>query len=447
MYIDYIQLRHTLHFSQIQLHFNAQKTPVTLILGEQSTGKSALIRNIFHALSWFPARYKDARSPGIVMPDHDIMHKRLQSKIEIQVSISDELLNLDHSAQVNPSARWQLYKTLNSQGIGISKVELDELSECVELYHKAQRMDAKFALPLIAYYPSDRFVSDIQLISKNNPANLHPHAAYDVVPLPFLTFSRFFEWFRDISDIEHAQTTYMLQQLLKQHHANEEFFFSQKLAQSYSEMTAPALRALNHAISTVFPDVTHLQLSYQPKLQIIAHYQGQDIAFQQLSNSLRNGIALIGDIVRRLCLLNPASLTPCSEGQGILLIDNIDHQFDEATNSVILQRLHQAFPQLQIIATGCQESLLNQNIKMQCLRLNQKKIQNIELNSASFDNWYAQRFEDLEQPQALAFAPLQDRVSQFFEEISQNLNAEEQQQLIDRLAGEQKQPFIQEIPE
>ena len=447
MYIDYIQLRHTLHFPQIQLNFDFKKTPVTLILGEQSTGKSALIRNIFHALSWFAARAKDSRSPGIVMPDHDIMHKRLQSKIEIQVSISEELLGLEHSTSVNPSARWQLYKTLNSQGIGVSKVELDELSECIELYHKAQRIDAKFALPLIAYYPADRFVSDIQLISKNNPANLNPHAAYDVVPLPFVTFSRFFEWFRDVSDIEHAQTTYMLQQLLKQHHANEEFFFSQKLAQSYSEMTAPALRALNHAVSIVFPEVTHLQLSYQPKLQIVAHYQGQDVAFQQLSNSLRNGIALVGDIVRRLCLLNPASLTPCSEGQGILLIDNIDHQLDETSNSVILQRLNQAFPQLQIIATGCQESLLHQDIPMQCVRLNQKKIQNIELHATSFDDWYEQVSEDVEQPQALVFEPLQDRVTQFFDDITQNLNAEELQLLIDRLAGQQKQPFGQEIPE
>ncbi len=34
------------------------KTPITLILGEQATGKSMLLKHIYNALTWFPARLK-----------------------------------------------------------------------------------------------------------------------------------------------------------------------------------------------------------------------------------------------------------------------------------------------------------------------------------------------------------------------------------------------------
>ena len=78
----------------------------------------------------------------------------------------------------------------------------------------------------------------------------------------------------------------------------------------------------------------------------MVRYQDHTFSFQQLSSSIRNWIALVGDVVRRLCLLNPHSLFPCQEGTGILLIDEIDHQLDQDMAAVILPRLHQAFPNL-----------------------------------------------------------------------------------------------------
>lgn len=38
---------------------------------------------------------------------------------------------------------------------------------------------------------------------------------------------------------------------------------------------------------------------------------------------------MLGDIVRRMCLLNPLSLYPCIEGDGILMIDELDAQLDD----------------------------------------------------------------------------------------------------------------------
>jgi hypothetical protein len=110
-------------------------------------------------------------------------------------------------------------------------------------------------------------------------------------------------------------------------------------------------------------------------------YEGQTLPFQQLSNTTKTWIALVGDIARRLCLLNPLSLNPCLEGDGVLLIDQIDAQLDSTHCSEILNRLHQAFPRLQIIATGSREELLEHASTYQCLKLEHGKVSHLDLNT------------------------------------------------------------------
>lgn len=95
--------------------------------------------------------------------------------------------------------------------------------------------------------------------------------------------------------------------------------------------------------------------------------------FQQLSSTLKTWVALVGDIVRRLCLLNPLSLYPCLEGEGILLIDNIDAHLDLQSSHYILEGLKQAFPRLQIIATASQSELLETN-PLYALRLDNRQL-------------------------------------------------------------------------
>ncbi|MEN8990856.1 AAA family ATPase [Avibacterium paragallinarum] len=402
MKIQSIQLKHTLHFTDITLNFNYHDLPITLILGDQSSGKTSLLRFSYQALTWFAARYKDLRTAGVVMLDQDIMLNRLQSKLDIQVSFPEDIgsfqLSSDQQDQDPQCCSWQLYKTLNSQGVGLSKAETQQLESMVALYQKALKADPLQGLPLIAYYPAERFVNDVNILNKNNPAIFQPSHAYEISAIPFTTFIRFFEWFREISDIENAQSAELIQNLLHPKtqadipNASDTPLFGHKLAQAQADLHAPSLRSLKQALETVLPDVSNIYLQYHPKLQLMVCYQGKDMLFQQLSNSVRNLVALIGDIVRRLCLLNPHSLYPCQEGDGILLIDAIDHQLDQNMTQVILTRLNQAFPRLQIIASGNRPELLEQASRFQCLQLQNKKLSEIqpEKLQETYDQIYQQ---------------------------------------------------------
>ncbi len=294
-------------------------------------------------------------------------------------------------------------------------------------------------LPLIAYYPSERFVHEINLMNKNNPAIFQVGNAYEITTIPYTTFARFFEWFREISDIENAQTTDLVNRLIASQQSNDPHQdLSSALINAYNQMHAPNLTALKDALAIIFPDLSNIYLQYLPKLQLMVTYQGKIMMFQQLSNSLKNWIALIGDIVRRMCLLNPSSLYPCLEGDGILLIDEIDQQLDQDECSNILARLNRAFPQLQIIATGNRIELLEQAADYQCLQLQNQQLhpimppqfnvkfdeiyQNLNLDSETLLSEESENIEHLSEPLNTA--------QSMYELIHENLDAEQLKDLL-----------------
>ncbi|MGE8562492.1 MAG: AAA family ATPase [Acinetobacter bohemicus] len=455
MKIDAIQLKHTLHFTDLKLKFNDQ--PITLIMGDQGTGKTTILKFTYQALTWFAARYKDLRAAGLVMLDQDIMLTRLQSKIDIRVQIPNDIGRLTESSEAQNQALcycdWQLYKTLNSHGIGSSKAETQQLENVVELYQNAIKHDQLQGLPLIAYYPAERFVNEMNILSKNNPLIFQSAHAYEISAIPFTTFSRFFEWLREVSDIENAQIAQLFQQLLcnPSLQKNKEPDFLQHLLHAQKQMHSPHLDALKQALTTVIPALEDLFIQYQPKLQLMVRYQGKSMLYQQLSNSVKNWIALVGDIVRRLCLLNPNSLYPCLEGDGILLIDAIDHQLDQNTAQVILPRLHQAFPRLQIIATGNRSELLEHAAEYQCLKIENKQIFDIQLQPLQdkFDRIYENlAFNDEVMETDRLLEPVLDNVTpqSLWQHIQQHLSLEQQNELLGLMNAQDDTSSQQSLP-
>jgi predicted ATP-binding protein involved in virulence len=455
MKIDAIQLKHTLHFTDLKLKFNDQ--PITLIMGDQGTGKTTILKFTYQALTWFAARYKDLRAAGVVMLDQDIMLTRLQSKIDIRVHIPNDIGRLTESSEVPDQALcycdWQLYKTLNSHGIGSSKAETQQLENVVELYQNAIKHDQLQGLPLIAYYPAERFVNEMNILSKNNPLIFQSAHAYEISAIPFTTFSRFFEWLREVSDIENAQIAQLFQQLLcnPSLQKNKEPDFLQHLLHAQKQMHSPHLDALKQALTTVIPALEDLFIQYQPKLQLMVRYQGKSMLYQQLSNSVKNWIALVGDIVRRLCLLNPNSLYPCLEGDGILLIDAIDHQLDQNTAQVILPRLHQAFPRLQIIATGNRSELLEHAAEYQCLKIENKQIFDMQLQPLQdkFDRIYENlAFNDEVMETDRLLEPVLDNVTpqSLWQHIQQHLSLEQQNELLGLMNAQDDTSSQQSLP-
>ena len=224
----------------------------------------------------------------------------------------------------------------------------------------------------------------------------------------------------------------MLQHILDKFNAQSLQHLEQEIFQTHAQLNSPNLQALKSSLNTVFPDITDIYLQYQPKLQLMLNYQGQNLSYQQLSNSMKTWIALVGDIVRRLCLLNPLSLYPCLEGEGIVLIDQIDTQLDQTLCREILPRLHLAFPRLQLIVTGNREELLEHAFDYQCLRLSNKQISPLVLENTHdlYDHVYQNLFNHSSEPDLNDLSPTlanEPDVDQLLELLAHLTDAQKQE--------------------
>lgn len=449
MRVEQIELKNCLCFAKLTLSLPRDQN-ITVIMGQQGSGKTALLKQIYHALTWFCTRYKDARSAGVVMPDADIRLGQRQSKISLNMRINADIASLPESAHVEKQDKdcqlvtWHLYKTLNQNGVGISQADTAELEQFILRLQKAQQQDPLLATPLVAFYPVDRFISEINLLSKNNPAVLQAHAAYDLVALPYTNFARFFEWLREVTDAENAQQALFIQGIKPQPSAStdtppqDHLDWSARFEQARKQLQQRCLHQLNGLIHQMLPEVELLFIQYTPKLDLMVRRCGVDYSFAQLPNSLKVAIALIGDIFRRACLLLPHSAVPQQDIEGMVIIDQIDLQLDAAHCSDFLLRLGQCFPGLQFVVSGQRQELLEHGEHWQCLALNDYQLH--PLNLAQSQNQWQQLYHDLAREDTAQTADLDsiadiaqpllaaDAVGGLWQQIQQ-LSAQQQQAL------------------
>ncbi|TXJ06204.1 MAG: ATP-binding protein [Acinetobacter sp.] len=447
MRLHSLELRQIQLFKTIKIDFaSAQATqPITVFLGEQQSGKTALLKHLFHGLSWFTARLKDIRSAGIVISDADMRINAGQATMSITISHPAELGTVSNdqhaAADAEQQCTWKIrkIKTTNSH-IGVNRVETADLDLLVPRYQKQLEQDPQFALPCIAYYPTQRFVNEANLQAKNTSALSPVHQAYDLSPVHFTTFTKFFDWLREIYDLENAQSAQLLREYFNpqtRFHTQEQLddVFSQ-LEQAHRLSAQRCMNSLRTAIQHVLPDIQDIWIEFQPQLQLMVNYQGQAMPFMQLSLSYRTWLALVGDVVRRVCLLNPQSLYPCLETDGIVLIDDIDTQLDSKHRPYILPHLHKAFPLLQFIVSSSQHDILDELDDVECYQLSEQHLIKPQLTAhqQQLDILYQQLFSthspetsphESTSVASISTSPLDDILT-----LTEQLNEQERQLLL-----------------
>jgi predicted ATP-binding protein involved in virulence len=93
---------------------------------------------------------------------------------------------------------------------------------------------------------------------------------------------------------------------------------------------------------------------------------GADVRFEQMSAGQKALTALFGDIARRLILLNPKLDNPL-EGQGIVLIDEIELHLHPKWQQGVLLNLQKSFPNIQFIVTTHSPQVLS-TVDKSCIR-------------------------------------------------------------------------------
>jgi len=293
---------------------------LNVFVGLNGAGKSSILDATAILLSWMVNRVKHAGASGRPITEPDIRNG--ESWANIHVTCSDNGRSWD----------WNLIKVRKGyRKPKYTATTLTLLTEAAqEIQMKISENNGRINLPLFAYYPVNRAVLDIPLrIRERHSFDLF--SAYDESLTSGANFRTFFEWFREREDLENENRRY-INALLKP----EGFQFPD-----------PHLEAVRNALGQFLPEFTNLAVRRNP-LRMEVEKNDQRLTVNQLSDGEKCLMAMIGDLARRMSIANPLRTNPL-EGEGIVLIDEIDLHLHPMWQRMVIPKLVEVFPNCQFL--------------------------------------------------------------------------------------------------
>ena len=107
------------------------------------------------------------------------------------------------------------------------------------------------------------------------------------------------------------------------------------------------LEAVRAALLLFMPEFINLTVRRNP-LRMEVEKNGKPLTVNQLSDGEKCLMALVGDLARRMSIANPARENPL-EGEGVILIDEIDLHLHPKWQRMIIPKLLEVFPNAQFI--------------------------------------------------------------------------------------------------
>jgi len=317
MRVKHLSLLNFRGVTSLDLDFT-QRT--TAFVGVNGVGKSTILDALAIALSQLTWRIN--RMPNRARPIalDDIRHGCDFARIEVTVELRGVpitwavVTNRKKAAHADPHRKSEL------EALNAAVATLDhEWQELSAVWH--ERPD----LPLAVYYDVNRAVLEVPMRVREKLAH-SPHEVYqDALDHGGADFKRFFIWFRNFEDAENEARV------------------------DNSAFRDPGLEAARTAIAN-FTGFKGVRIRRKPKMRMMVTKGVDEYNVLQLSDGERNMLALVGDMARRLSVLNPGLTNP-NEGSGVVLIDEIDLHLHPSWQREVVTKLEATFPNCQFIIT------------------------------------------------------------------------------------------------
>lgn len=292
---------------------------LNVFFGENGSGKSTVIESIVIMFSWLVNRLRGSSGTSARhISESDIANDSFFSKITLFCSSQEQ------------NIEWKLIKPRQGH-FNKDKSDFTNLNEfTISLQSRVSESGERINLPIFVYYPVGRAVIDIPLrIREKHTFKLF--AAYDQALGSGTNFRTFFEWFREREDLENENRKYV-DELFKP----EDFHFPD-----------PQLEAVREAIQRFLPEFTDLTVRRSP-LRMEVKKNGKSLTINQLSDGEKCLMAMVGDLARRMAIANPIRENPL-DGEGVVLIDEIDLHLHPKWQRMVVSRLVEIFPNCQFI--------------------------------------------------------------------------------------------------
>jgi len=319
---------------------------ITVFVGNNGSGKTSILRSLAMSLSWLVARIQSEKGNGSPIPE--LVIKNGENSAAINLSIVDFSSPKFRNLDILTPYIFTVTKALKGRKNQFNS-DYSDVTRLADKYRSLLSKYEKTSLPLIAFYSVERVVLDIPLKIRDKHTFLQLDG-YDKSLSQGVDFRRFFEWFREREDTENETglSDEMLGQLRLVLGDDEETWT--KLSELKASNRDRQLTAVRSAIYRFMPEFSNLRVQRKPRLQMSIDKNGQSLDVAQLSQGEKSLMALIGDIARRLAVMNPGLENPL-EGDGIVLIDEVDMHLHPKWQRSLVKQLSTTFPNCQFVLT------------------------------------------------------------------------------------------------
>jgi predicted ATP-binding protein involved in virulence len=336
MRIHELSLKNFRGFAEREFRFNE---PLTLVVGENGSGKTCLLEGLCVALGGWLYGFDGLESQdkrNFIKADHRKIISKVNNALLEQVPIE---VRCEATLPTGATVTWgrQLTSLKGKANYG----ELIEPRKVAEAYSKKiyEGNDEEIILPIVAYYSAARF--------RNEPIKIEQIIKKDKVRLDGYTGA-----------------------LKSSNSINDALNFIDRLAYlAYRDDDQDALAKMNaitNAIKKSLDSVSpNIDIFYNLKLAefCVKTGAGEIKPYTLFSDGYRGVTSLIIDICRRIMALNPQlGESAVNETSGVILIDEIDLHLHPRWQQSILDNLVRIFPKLQFIITTHAPSVI-QSVK------------------------------------------------------------------------------------
>lgn len=399
MKIDGISLKNYRCFAKLPIAFHPQ---LTVFVAPNGQGKTTVLDAIKVALWPFVAGFDMGRTtsdttginPNDVRREQVLAHEmewRLPTEISAMGRLQVRQLVLDGAVK-NPTpvpegtridlaevfhedVPWQGVRVRDSvkkstktkDMISVRALSINVTAKALEQRIFSGEQTTPDDLPMLGYYGTGRLWAQKSLTAAHEKADsetLSRTFAYRDCLDPGSSYKHFAVWFSRVHQ------SYFQAQI-----RNFEKRLPPDADVSYG-LIAP-FKAVQQAVNAVVKPHTGwhtLEYSAEHEELVMNHDQQGELKVSQLSDGIRNMLALVGDIAYRCFKLN-AHLGEAAPKRtcGIVLIDEVDMHLHPGWQQTVLTDLTSAFPKLQFIVTTHSPQVLT-SVDASCIRLLRQEV-------------------------------------------------------------------------
>lgn len=344
---------------------------VTVIISENGGGKTTLLDAIASALQVFLhqlIKSNFSKLPNI--PVKNIKNGTKNGSIELSINGNIAFLDSDeneHNPESNPieseidiiPIEHSLQVSINETGTDarIDGFTADDESEFVfgEFFKKQYREGDH--LPILVYYGCNSIDTNSELSTSLKMSRFY-HLYADCLNPKRFSFDSFLRWF-----------DYLYK---SNQHKNPE-----EISRDFKIIREVVYRIMNDNQEEVFSNL-RMQYSLEKDALVLdkrdANGSKTIIEVDQMSSGEKVMFALAADIAKRLILANPDLMNDPDDsplnGQGIVMIDEIDLHLHLKWQRMILPKLIELFPNVQFVVTTHSPFVVQSVLPKYCIRLN-----------------------------------------------------------------------------